>query len=211
MENKDFENRTIMICPKCYAKISGDTYFCPVCQSPLDTPVSPSAQKSNNNGAKIAITCIICVTVLLGIVLFLVFNNIKNNQIDNTPFEISAQASSYLNSQKGNNYYASNTLDKNLSTCWAEGASGNGYGEKLILNFSKSIRLNKIIVRNGYCKNETLFYENNRVKTLKITFDNGKSVIANLKDGYVNYEATIEFDKIVTSCITLEIVDVFSG
>lgn len=81
-------------------------------------------------------------------------------------------------------YERKKMFDKDISTSWVEGAAGDGIGEYFLSTISNineygistsfnyrrkrkiNIHLNLI---NGYCKNESLFKKNNRVKKAKIT------------------------------------------
>lgn len=128
-----------------------------------------------------------------------------------TTTELFAESTSTLENQLGFNYQASNIIDNNISTCWAEGVDGNGIGEKIIITGNQIFNLNKITINNGYCKNETLYYENNRAKTLKFTFDNDESIIIDLQDGYSSYKNEFEFNNIETYKVTVEIIDVYQG
>ena len=72
--------------------------------------------------------------------------------------------------------------DKNLSTAWVEGIKGDGIGEWIIipingdyqyLGYEHDILKERITIaftiNNGFCKNEAVFKNNNRVKKAKIT------------------------------------------
>lgn len=118
-------------------------------------------------------------------------------------------ASSSLTS--GMVYSAENVLDGDPSTCWAEGVDGVGIGEKLFISNSSAFSISKITINNGYCKSEKLFNENARPKKLKLTFDNGKSVIISLHDGYENRLQEAEFIEVTTRTVTIEIMDVYNG
>lgn len=72
--------------------------------------------------------------------------------------------------------------DNDLATAWVEGSSGDGIGEWVIipikgnyqyLDYENDILDKKINIQlkinNGFCKNETTFNNNNRVKKAKIT------------------------------------------
>lgn len=118
-------------------------------------------------------------------------------------------ASSSLTS--GIAYSAENAMDGDPSTCWAEGVDGVGIGEKLFISNSSAFSISKITINNGYCKSEKLFNENARPKKLKLTFDNGKSVLISLYDGYEDRLQEAEFIEVTTRTVTIEIMDVYSG
>jgi len=62
-------------------------------------------------------------------------------------------------------YNALKIFDRNFSTCWAEGSKGFGKGDWVI--FQSVARL---WIYNGMWRSKALFYANNRVKKMKISF-----------------------------------------
>jgi len=75
-------------------------------------------------------------------------------------------ASSELDSVK---YKADNIHDFNLLTGWVEGKSDYGIGEYIEFYFKPgSPRVNKLIVYNGYFKNQNLWESNSRIKKAKL-------------------------------------------
>ncbi len=81
-------------------------------------------------------------------------------------------ASSTLNGEDwfGENvpaYSVRNLGDGNPATCWAEGASGPGIGEKIYLVVNGKPKSLAII--NGYGKSKSLFEKNGRVKAFRAT------------------------------------------
>lgn len=143
-------------------------------------------------------------------------NEITESNQDNEIIEpkktvLSAYSTSTLGDQAGFNYAADNIIDADTSTCWAEGVDGSGIGEIIEIGSNKTLEFNTIIINNGYCKSERLFNENNRAKKLRLTFDDGESVILNLKDGYSNFKNSFDMPKVKTKSITIEIVDVYKG
>lgn len=84
--------------------------------------------------------------------------------------------------EPGYNYAWESIRDKNLTTAWVEGSSGDGIGEWVIIpikgtyqyldyedDISDKQLLIKLQINNGFCKNERTFNNNNRVKKAKIT------------------------------------------
>lgn len=95
------------------------------------------------------------------------------------------RSSVLLEANKESDFYEwKNLVDQDETTAWVEGAAGDGIGEYFLSTISNineygistsfnyrrkrkiNIHLNLI---NGYCKNESLFKKNNRVKKAKIT------------------------------------------
>lgn len=77
-------------------------------------------------------------------------------------------------------YGYNNLFDKDISSSWVEGAEDSGINEYLLIpvykedesmfSYRKKKSINvKFQINNGYCKNESLFKKNNRVKKAKIT------------------------------------------
>ncbi len=65
-------------------------------------------------------------------------------------------------------YSAYQLLDKNVTTAWAEGVGGEGIGEYVLIGQENTLP-EKIHINNGYQKTESLYYKNNRPKTLKLS------------------------------------------
>ena len=134
------------------------------------------------------------------------------------------------------NYGPLNLVDGDINTAWVEGSKGSGIGD--IFTFYNPASLHKvksISVINGYAKNDKTFKENNRVSLIKVTVEyhynqdfknvdnyegvsdyfNGKvttkvEYVFSLKD--TADEQTIILDApILTSELTIEILDVFKG
>jgi hypothetical protein len=65
-------------------------------------------------------------------------------------------------------YGAFNLFDNDPATAWVEGVKGYGNGEYFFANLGYSLP-EKIEIRNGYQKSESIFKKNSRVKSAKIT------------------------------------------
>ncbi|MEY9589407.1 hypothetical protein ABIA06_001698 [Bradyrhizobium yuanmingense] len=83
--------------------------------------------------------------------------------------------SSMLKPQFGNSYGAANLFDASTGTAWVEGASGNGIGEWITIEFETVRRVKSIRVHNGYQKSPDIFAKNNRVRQLRVLFSGGES------------------------------------
>ena len=90
--------------------------------------------------------------------------------------------SSLLKPQFGNSYGAANLFDASTGTAWVEGASGNGIGEWITIEFEMQRRVKSIHVQNGYQKSPDIFAKNNRVRQLRVLFSGGESQIFILED-----------------------------
>ncbi|WP_158284392.1 caspase family protein [Bradyrhizobium sp. SUTN9-2] len=83
--------------------------------------------------------------------------------------------SSMLKPQFGNSYGAANLFDASTGTAWVEGASGNGVGEWITIEFETVRRVRSIHVQNGYQKSRDIFAKNNRVRQIRVLFSGGES------------------------------------
>ncbi len=91
-------------------------------------------------------------------------------------------ASSHLQS-KTMNYEAKSANDLSYKTAWVEGNTNEGIGEYIEYIFENSSpRITTIISSNGYMKNDQLWKDNNRVKTLKLYINDKPFGILNLSD-----------------------------
>lgn len=65
-------------------------------------------------------------------------------------------------------YGAHNLFDKDSSTAWVEGVKGDGIGESVYVGMGD--RLNEIIcIVNGYQRSRSIYFKNNRPKTLRLS------------------------------------------
>ncbi len=141
-------------------------------------------------------------------------------------FITQAKSSSTLlvigNSYEDDNIVVDNIIDKNVDTAWAEGKSDEGIGEvvKVVTYKYKKGSLEKYEVEknlsglriiNGYSKSEEAYFENNRVRKIKLEFSNGECIESELNDNELRFQ-TIEFEKpISTRFVKITILDVYKG
>jgi hypothetical protein len=91
--------------------------------------------------------------------------------------------SSELKPNKTINYKKENLSDNNLLTAWIPENDNYGIGEKIIFYFKpNNPRVNTITIFNGYLKNEKLWFDNSRIKSLKMSVNNKDFAILKLKD-----------------------------
>ena len=127
-------------------------------------------------------------------------------------------------------YSAKNLIDGTYSTPWVEGASDFGKNQKIKLNLfgnpSKFSAFNyetvtHLYLLNGFRKNEKTYYENNRIKTLRLWVNGKDCGTVELKDKPFNtvndfnfaYEADLLNNERLTKVksIEIEILDVYKG
>lgn len=93
-----------------------------------------------------------------------------------------ASASSTLPTDQYADYGAQNLIDGNVTTCWAEGASGLGVGESVTLSGNGRQTFSAFSIANGYQKSESLYYKNPRATKLGVSVDGKKVMDADLPD-----------------------------
>lgn len=109
-------------------------------------------------------------------------------------------------------YSPQKAVDNDFSTCWSEGADGNGNGESITLSFDKVYEINEIRILNGLCASEDLFYKNSRLREISIAFSDGQSIDFECNDGWNNRENIIVLPTAVeTSSIIITIKSVYEG
>lgn len=105
--------------------------------------------------------------------------------------EISAAASSTLKAKGSINYDADNVCVQNNFGAWVEGSDGSGIGESIeikrrldVSDKAYGIDYKEICIVNGYFKNEQVWKNNNRVKTLAFYYNDEYICDLDLKDIY---------------------------
>jgi hypothetical protein len=89
--------------------------------------------------------------------------------------EITATASSVHSPESGVSYQPDNVLDQSIATAWIEGVSGAGVGEWIRCDFTREVKLNRIIITPGYFKTPELWEQNNRLAAVTFYFSDGTS------------------------------------
>ena len=122
---------------------------------------------------------------------------------------VSLNASSSL-VEESENHVVGNLLDENEQTAWVEGVLGCGVGESIVFDFDKEQLFDGIYIRNGYQKNDDLFYKNSRVKRLRVVDNNGQDHYIELND--ISGIQMINFkESFVSDHVTVYIDDVYEG
>lgn len=106
--------------------------------------------------------------------------------------EINATASSTLNSSGATSYDAENVCTQNNSQAWVEGFDGSGIGEYVeirrkldVSDKNYGIDYTEICIVNGYIKNEQVWKNNNRVKTLAFYYNDKYMFDIELEDTFL--------------------------
>ena len=115
-------------------------------------------------------------------------------------------------------YKASNAHDFNINTAWVEGVAGYGEGESLLYTFPGTCScITRVLILNGYTKNESVWRNNARVKRPLMYYNDQPYAILNLKDrrdcqqfeiGLLGYE---DKEKAPAWSIKFEILEVYPG
>ena len=120
-------------------------------------------------------------------------------------------ASSVLEDGTGVDYSPYNLIDRKSDTIWAEGAEGPGIEQFIRIDFNKDKVVKKLYIINGSAKSERLYYANNRVRVLRLDFEDGEIKDFELKDGVMG-EQEIDLGKgIKTPYVGMTIYDVYYG
>jgi len=114
-------------------------------------------------------------------------------------------------------YSVDHLTDTLLHTSWVENIPGHGIGESITLSSfrnksSKDIKINGLIIANGFQKNEDLFLKNSRVKSFLLEVNDQPAYMLHLVDN-MGFQM-VSFPEIeINSRDTLKliIIDIFGG
>lgn len=122
--------------------------------------------------------------------------------------DLVCSASSYL--MVGDKQYPPELcVDGLYDTCWQDGVNGNGVGESLTFTFDRERQISGFIIHNGQSSNEKKYYDNARVKELKI-YVNGVDFWVSFEDS--TEEKCVRFIQPTKAKeITLVIEEVYDG
>jgi len=227
-------------CKVCRSNVEEGQSVCPYCGSALapqlevPTPINiagstaktPRVEKKRKKKTNTSIVLIVII-VLVGILaaVFLVQTIRKNAESVPQTEEpmpvvravrqsdiLRVQASSCLTDPEiGTVHSADRVIDGQTDTAWAEGVDGYGAGEEMTLVLKDSYKISGFRIAAGYHKNEKLYYENARPKTVTVTLSDGSQVFCSeLEDVYA--EQTVWFDReVVTDAVTIRVDSVYIG
>lgn len=124
------------------------------------------------------------------------FNPIDTHQSDAIMKGVSGTSSSSALKDGDTVYSASNIVDMNGHTCWADGVAGLGIGESITINFNQKYNISGFRIFNGYQKTQDLFNKNSRPTALRVIGSDGSNEVYNIEDSI--YEQDIYFDKMIS-------------
>lgn len=221
-----------MKCKACGQLNPKDAGFCYVCGSKLE--------KGGMGKIAWIIGGVAAGLLIVVIVIFLLFGFVRNQDNENTspsgevetmettvteqpneeksepvqstfPVFTMATASSVLPPAYDSAYLPENIFDGDIKTAWVEGVSHAGEGEWIQLSATGMQTVQGIEIVNGYCKSEEIYVNNNRVRDIRITFDDGTSETFSVKDDFGRYQ-TFDFSEPKnTTAVKLEILSVYKG
>ncbi len=139
-------------------------------------------------------------------------NEGKPGQVQSTfPVFTMAAASSVLPPEYDSTYVPEHVFDGDIKTAWVEGVSHAGEGEWIQLSAAGIQTVQGIEIVNGYCKSEEIYIKNNRVRDIRITFDDGTSETFSLKDDFGRYQNFDFSEPKNTTAVKMEILSVYKG
>lgn len=135
-------------------------------------------------------------------------------------FPFNLTTSSYVENQTID-YSGGSAMDGDYSTAWVAKSKGNGLNEWLKITFIEfgsdwkeievSRNVSKISLSNGYLKSKDTYYNNNRIKRIKIEFSDGSTLVKELDDNMMGLQV-VDFGRtIATSYLKIEVLDVYKG
>lgn len=121
-----------------------------------------------------------------------------------------SDCSSILHDSTSINYGSAKAIDGDFSTVWSEGVSGYGQGEWLRLDLDSTYTIQKIKIVNGLVNKSNGYYNNNRPKSLTLSFSDGSSQTIYLEDDNMGYQL-VEINPVKSNFVKFTINSVYSG
>ncbi len=111
------------------------------------------------------------------------------------------------NSGYGLEYSAKNVLDLDYSTAWCPSSELN---EEIVMDFVGPVEVGTLGIVGGFARDEEIYFENNRIKTLEVWFDDKEAVqTLNFEDRYGMQFFDLSAEKVQK--ITFKIKEVYAG
>ncbi|MFN2556098.1 MAG: hypothetical protein ABR592_04380 [Nitriliruptorales bacterium] len=108
-------------------------------------------------------------------------------------------------------YLAELVDDGNPQTAWNEGAEpGRGEGEALTIRLAEPAWVARLVIRNGYQKDQATFFDNARAATLRARFDDGSLYDLVLLDRMGEQAVDLPVPAL-TRTLVLEVVSAYPG
>lgn len=121
--------------------------------------------------------------------------------------------SSVKDSSSNHKYDGMYLCDNDLDTAWSEGKSNYGKGESIELSFGGTYTVKRILLYNGYMRNEKTLNNNSQIHEATLTFSDGSEQKIEFKQNTsLNKPVSIKLDEPVeTSSVTITIDSVYKG
>ena len=87
--------------------------------------------------------------IITFLAFFAVLNGCGKKGVEPTKARIVSITATSTLAHNQNIYKVENLIDKNLSTVWAEGDSGQGIGQSIKITFDKVVKLTGFYIQNG--------------------------------------------------------------
>lgn len=181
-----------MYCEHCGYCLENGGLFCPNCGNPVNESentkkkITTGKVKRGNAGIKIlvilSVLVFLCVSAFFAYALFIhkadeaEQNRIKSigamkvteSHVLEHIVDAKITASSVLY-EEGYSYNLENLIDQDPSTCWSEGATGNGIGESVTYDFKGGVRsVRGLAIMPGFHKSEDLLKKNGKPVSISI-------------------------------------------
>ncbi len=109
------------------------------------------------------------------------------------------------------NYVAELVVDGNPLTAWNEGAEpGRGEGEALTIGLAAPSWVARLVIRNGYQKDQATFFDNARAAILRARFDDGSLYDVVLLDRMGERAVDLPVPAL-TRTLVLEVISAYPG
>lgn len=176
------------------------------------------SEKKNHRGIYKGIVIVLAIAVVVGFI-FYTKNKSESapankqrtvqNTVSSNPQIASVTASSTL-TQPGYDYSPELMYDHDPMTAWNVRQPLNGIGATASFKLRKRSKVKSCTIMNGYDKNETIYYKNNRIRGCTFIFDDGSETVT-LKDLY-NQSQKIIFKKThTTKNVKIKINSIYWG
>ncbi len=106
-------------------------------------------------------------------------------------------------------YPGSYIMDANEKTAWSAALSGDGAGEYVLFTWDHKVNLSSLSIIPGYNKNEEIWYNNNRLKEIKIEFSDATAKTQNFDGDTRNH--VIKVDKIGITWVRISVISTYPG
>ncbi|MDP8960542.1 MAG: hypothetical protein M3N32_02830 [Actinomycetota bacterium] len=212
-----------MMCGRCGAHLSSKSVAPPL-QAVVDEPVEVTAASPARWRLVLAIVTLSALVGTLAGALVLMRVRGENPAVAAPVFDRTAYpeqsgdleiaevtATSTLAPRGSITYAAELVVDGDPQTAWNEGAEpGRGEGESLRMRLAQPAWVARLLIRNGYQKDQATFFDNARASRLLARFDDGSLYELVLLDRMG--EQVVEFPvPALTRAIVLEVIAAYPG